>query len=86
MSHGLPFPLRLTGECVVPPMLPAGLTTTQRGMEDIQTPNVRPVAAWKIPNTCFFVVVLFCFLSFLPFLGPIPLHVEVPSLGVELEL
>ena len=29
---------------------------------------------------------LFFFLSFLPFLGPLLWHIEVPSLGVELEL
>jgi len=27
-----------------------------------------------------------CFSVFLPFLGPLPQHMEVPRLGVELEL
>ena len=31
--------------------------------------------------------VLFCFVFvFLPFLGPLPKHMEVPRLGIELEL
>ena len=28
----------------------------------------------------------FLFLSFLPFLGPLPRHMEVPRVGVKLEL
>ena len=32
---------------------------------------------------CF---VLFCFFVFLPFLVPLPRHMEVPRLGVQLEL
>ena len=28
----------------------------------------------------------FCFFGFLPFLGPLPWHMEVPRLGVQLEL
>ena len=34
------------------------------------------------PVTCFF----FVFCLFLPFLGPLPWHMEVPRLGVESEL
>ncbi|MBL0864785.1 hypothetical protein IBN19_04856 [Escherichia coli] len=34
----------------------------------------------------FFIYFLFLFLVFLPFLGPHPQHMEVPRLGVELEL
>ena len=44
--------------------------------------------AWEYPHTraqpkeIFFVVVVL----FLPFLGPLPRHMEVPRLGVESEL
>ena len=34
-------------------------------------------------KACFF---FFFFFVFLPFLGPLPRHIEVPRLGIELEL
>ena len=42
------------------------------------------VASALLTNIPF--IYLFYFLSFLPFLGPMPQHMEVPRLGVELEL
>ena len=41
---------------------------------------------YKYLKGCAFVSTLTFFFVFLPFLGPFPPHMEVPRLGVKLEL
>ena len=54
------------------------------GMDPLLQRQILPL---QFSSACFFLFcfVLFCFCLFLPFLGPLPQHMEVPRLGVESE-
>ena len=55
----------------------------------LSTHDLLTTNALLAPNLFLFIFILFIYLYFvvlLPFLGPLPWHMEVPRLGVKLEL